>query len=145
MQLVRSRRRTGEFAWLVALALVVGCSKAGRETGPAGDAVDGRPWFEDVTVESGVRFVHGVEVSGRYLFPESIGSGAAVLDFDNDGLLDLFFVHNLSPSAKATNALFRQERPGRFLDVTSGSGLETTGYGSGVAVGDVNNDGLPEV
>jgi hypothetical protein len=103
------------------------------------------PWFADITAQSGVAFVHQVAVSGHYLFSESIGSGAAVIDFDNDGLMDLYFIHNVSPTMPATNRLFRQEAPSHFQDVTAGSGLDVAGYGNGLAVGDLNNDGLPEL
>jgi hypothetical protein len=86
-----------------------------------------------------------VETSGKYLFSESVGSGAAFFDFDQDGQLDVYLIHNASPSSRATNRLFRQEDNGRFSDVTAGSGLDVSGYGNGLAVGDANNDGLPEV
>jgi hypothetical protein len=122
-------------------------------------------WFEDFTGPSGIAFVHEVETSGHYLFSESIGSGGAFLDFDNDGRLDVYLIHNVAPSApamgapavgapavgapagsaSATNRLFHQQPDGRFQDVSAGSGLDVTGHGNGLAVGDVNNDGLPEV
>ena len=102
-------------------------------------------WFEDFTEQAGVRFVHEVEVSGKYLFSESIGSGGAFFDFNQDGRLDIYLIHNVNPSAPATNRLFRQEADGRFTDVSFESGLDVTGYGNGLAIGDVNNDGLPEV
>src|SRR5207249_3417311 len=93
----------------------------------------------------GLRFTHEVETSGEYLFSEAMGSGAAFLDFDNDGRLDVYLIHNVNPSSRASNRLFHQERDGRFIDVSAGSGLDVAGHGNGVAVGDVNNDGLPDV
>jgi hypothetical protein len=117
-----------------------------------------------------VNFVHQAETSGRYLFSESIGSGAAFLDFDNDGRLDLYLIHNVGPSSvgpssvavadqtenlahrslplrrvDATNALYQQQADGSFSDVSAGSGLDVAGYGNGLAVGDINNDGFPEI
>ena len=92
-----------------------------------------------------MRFIHEVETSGHILFSESIGSGAAFLDFDNDGRLDIYLIHNVNPSAPAKNRLFHQQSNGHFKDVSAGSGLDVTGYGNGVAVGDINNDGLPDV
>jgi hypothetical protein len=77
--------------------------------------------------------------------PEQTGSGAAVLDYDNDGRLDVYLIHNVAPDAAATHRLFHQEPDGRFRDVSAGSGLDVTGYGMGLAVGDVNNDGWPDV
>ena len=105
----------------------------------------GPNWFEDFTARAGVRFVHQVETSGLYLFSESIGSGGAFLDFDNDGRLDLYLIHNVNPSARATNSLYHQQADGSFKDVSAGSGLDVAGYGNGVAVGDINNDSFPEV
>ena len=133
---------SGLIALLIALALAAGCGKA-----PSGGAAGAgsATWFEDVTARSGLAFTHEVDVSGNYLFSESIGSGAAFLDFDNDGRLDVYLIHNVGPSAGARNRLFHQEPNGRFTDVSAGSGLDVTGRGYGLAVGDINNDGLPEV
>jgi hypothetical protein len=77
--------------------------------------------------------------------PQIVGSGAALFDFDNDGRLDIYLIHNAGPQSKSTNRLFHQEKDGRFTDVSAGSGLDIAGYGMGVAVGDVNNDGWPDV
>lgn len=103
------------------------------------------PWFEDITERTGIHFTHQVTTSGRHLFHESIGSGVAVLDFDNDGRLDLYLIHNVSPGTSATNALYHQQSDGTFRDITSGSGLDVAGLGNGLAVGDINNDGFPEL
>jgi hypothetical protein len=77
--------------------------------------------------------------------PQAIGSGAALFDFDNDGRLDIYLIQNGGPGSRSTNRLYRQEADGRFTDVSAGSGLDVAGYGMGVAVGDVNNDGWPDV
>jgi hypothetical protein len=77
--------------------------------------------------------------------PQIMGSGAALLDFDNDGRLDIFLLQSGGPDSRSTNRLFRQDSKGRFSDVSKGSGLDVAGYGTGVAVGDVNNDGRPDV
>jgi hypothetical protein len=74
-----------------------------------------------------------------------MGSGAAFLDFDQDGRLDIFLLQNAGPKSHSTNKLFRQGADGRFVDVTANSGLDIAGYGMGVAVGDVNNDGWPDI
>jgi hypothetical protein len=84
-------------------------------------------------------------VRGDYFMPQIMGSGAALLDFDNDGRLDLYFLQNGGPNSRSTNRLYHQEADGRFKDVSAGSGLDVAGYGMGVAVGDVNNDGFPDV
>ncbi len=90
-------------------------------------------------------FTHQAATSGLYLFSESMGSGAAFLDYDNDGRLDVYLIHNVSPTARATNRLYQQQPDGRYRDVSAGSGLDVAGYGNGLAIGDVNNDGRPEV
>src|SRR5207244_4592712 len=77
--------------------------------------------------------------------PQIMGSGAALFDFDNDGRLDIYLLENGGPNSRSTNRLYHQEADGRFKDVSAGSGLDVAGYGMGVAIGDVNNDGLPDL
>jgi hypothetical protein len=102
------------------------------------------PWFRDVTDEVGLSFTHDAGPTGRYPMPQIMGSGAALFDFDNDGRLDIYLINNGGPTG-APNRLFHQEPDGRFTDVTAGSGLDVAGWGMGVAIGDVNNDGWPDV
>ena len=125
------------FLILLAVSLTSGC----RRRAGGGDA---GAWFEDGS-RFGIQFVHEVETTGRYLFSESVGSGAAFVDVDNDGRLDVFLVHNVHPQSGARNRLFRQRADGTFTDASAGSGLEMPGYINGIAAGDVNNDGLPEI
>jgi len=140
-----SRVARGFACSLLALGLFAGCNKeppASRSPAPAASTP---AWFEDVTERAGLHFVHEVEVSGHYLMPEQNGSGAAVFDYDNDGRLDIYLIHNVPSSSKTTNRLFHQEPDGRFKDVSAGSGLDVAGYGMGITIGDVNNDGWPDV
>ena len=98
------------------------------------------------------KFTNGA--TGRFLFPESMGGGVAFLDFNNDGLLDIFAVQGGPvPGAvgkerdfPARNVLYRNNGDGTFTDVTQGSGLDAyTGYGQGVSVADYDNDGWPDI
>jgi hypothetical protein len=112
---------------------------------PAADATPAGPvLFEDVTASSGLDFVHDPGPTGTYFMPQSMGSGCAFFDFDGDGLLDVYLLHQGGPDGKK-NQLFRQTAPGKFTDVSAGSGLDVAGVCTGVAVADVNNDGLPDV
>ena len=110
--------------------------------------------FADVTASAGIAFRHATGAEGEKLLPETMGSGVAFLDFDGDGDQDLLFVNGTSwPWAKqpapTTAALYRNEtKPGgpvSFVDVTKGSGLDVPIHGMGVAVGDYDNDGRPDV
>ncbi len=102
--------------------------------------------FTDITAESGIDFVHTNGSYGEKLLPETMGSGVAAFDYDNDGDEDLFFV-NFAPwlghetDPLPTQALYRNRGDGTFENVTADVGLDRTLYGMGVAVGDVNDDG----
>jgi enediyne biosynthesis protein E4 len=102
-------------------------------------------WFVDVTDAVGLDFVHEAGPVGAFFMPQIIGSGAALFDFDGDGRLDIYLLTNGGPNSAATNRLFRNMPDGTFKDVTVGSGLGIAGFNMGVAIGDVNNDGLPDV
>src|SRR5262245_33148454 len=108
--------------------------------------------FTDVTDKVGLRFVHVNGAAGRKLLPETMGPGVAVLDFDGDRKPDLFFVNSCpwpghaNPSGNSPKqALYRNKGDGTFEDVTDKVGLGITMYGMGVAVGDIDNDGWPDL
>jgi hypothetical protein len=121
-----------------------GCRESST-SGPDAPAPSAQ-WFDDVTREVGLDFVHdvGPRPLDEYHMPQSVGSGAALFDFDGDGRLDLYLLNNGGPSGRP-NQLFRQRPDGTFENVSLGSGLDFSGYCMGVAIGDVNNDGRPDV
>jgi hypothetical protein len=105
--------------------------------------------FVDVTGGAGIRFEHNTGAYGGKLLPETLGSGCAFLDYDADGWQDILLVNSMDwPGHKrqrTTLKLYRNNRNGTFTDVTKAAGLDVEMYGMGVAVGDYNNDGFPDV
>jgi hypothetical protein len=127
-----------------ALAAFVGCNSS---TQPVQTAAEdkGVPWFEDATESLGLDFVHDPGPTGTYFMPQSTGSGCGIIqEGEGEGALYIYLVHLGGPQGKK-NQLFKQQPNGTFKDVSAGSGLDFAGYCTGVAVGDVNNDGLPDV
>jgi hypothetical protein len=116
-------------------------SPAPRPTGPIE--------FSDVTEAAGLRFRHNNGAAGKKYLPETIGAGAAFLDFDNDGWQDIFLVNSTGwpgdKGGKTFSALYRNRQDGTFSDVTREAGLAVELYGIGCAVGDYDNDGFPDI
>ena len=130
--------------------------------------VSGSPIFEEVADQTGLSFRHYNGMNGKFFLPEIMGAGAALFDFDNDGDLDVFLVQGsvLDPRDQPQRTQFpwrqHDEPRGRlfrndltnqkgakpqikFTDVTVQSGIAATGYGMGVATGDINNDGFTDL
>ena len=114
--------------------------------------------FVDVSAARNVRFQHVAPHTSKKYLLETMGSGVAMFDYDNDGRLDLFLVNGASfpdPTPPGTippkagpqdwNRLFHQKMDGSFEDVTAKAGLQGVGYGMGVAVGDFDNDGFEDL
>jgi hypothetical protein len=105
--------------------------------------------FVDVTSSAGIQFQHNSGAYGGKLLPETLGSGCAFLDYDRDGWQDILLINGMDwPGHKrqtSTLQLFHNNRNGTFTDVTSKAGLNVEMYGMGVAVGDYDNDGFPDI
>ncbi|GAC1617609.1 MAG: CRTAC1 family protein [Candidatus Acidiferrum sp.] len=103
----------------------------------------------DVTAQAGIQFHHNSGAYGGKLLPETLGSGCAFLDYDADGWQDILLVNSMDwPGHKrqrSTMRLYHNNRNGTFTDVTRAAGLDVELYGMGVAVGDYNNDGFPDI
>ncbi len=114
------------------------------------EAVPPSVTFTDITNAAGIEFVHTSGATGDKLMPETMGSGVAFLDYDNDGDQDLFFVNATHwPEANATDqptmALYANDGKGQFTNVTTNAGLNVSLYGCGVAVADYDADGWTDL
>jgi hypothetical protein len=130
----------------------------GQPQGNQQTTLSGLPHFSDVTSAAGVHFVGVASHTSRKYLIETMGSGVALFDYDNDGRLDIFLV-NGAPLTDPTppgiipqksgpgdwNRLYHQKADGTFEDVTEKAGLQGSGYGMGVAVGDYDNDGFEDL
>jgi len=113
---------------------------------------DAAPYpFEEIPAEkSGIRWVHSSGKSPEKYLPETTGAGCAFLDYDNDGWMDIYLVNSgkcdfFAPDPPLRNALYKNNRDGTFTDVTEKAGVAGGGFGQGVAVGDYDGDGFPDL
>ncbi len=158
----RAFRRS--LAGIAVAALAVGAIYLWTQRGAAPSAVQDKPLtgpvtppaatpdqaprvrFTDITQAAGIDFVHVNGAYGERLMPETLGSGAAFFDYDNDGDPDLFLVNSRYWPGRAgptvpRQALYQNDGKGRFRDVTAEAGLDLNAFGMGVAVGDYDGDG----
>jgi hypothetical protein len=140
----------------------------GQPAGRKQESSASSPVFEEVAATVGLKFQHYNGMTGKLFLPEVMGAGAALLDFDSDGDMDVFLVQGSvleagdSPSrtlfpwgepGEPRGRLFRNDLPVspggshslKFTDVTEQSGIRASGYGMGAISGDVNNDGWPDL
>src|SRR5882757_240583 len=145
LQLRSLRPRCVVTAVLVALS----CIAVGAQTQtPPKNAI---AYFVDVAQKAGLSapIVFGGKDTKKYII-ETTGTGAAIFDYDNDGWPDIFIVNGTTlegfPAGQApTNYLYRNNHDGTFTDVTVKAGLNATGWGQGVCVGDYDNDGWEDL
>ncbi len=111
-------------------------------------------FFQEIGQEIGIDFKHSIGADHMQNIIESVGGGAAFLDYDQDGFMDIFmcsgtwvegFSKSEKPKTAATNHLFRNRKDGTFEDVTQKAGVGASLYSMGVTVGDIDNDGFPDI
>jgi enediyne biosynthesis protein E4 len=122
-------------------------SNAGSNSAPSRPS--GPITFTDVTAQAGIHFRHNSGAFGEKYLPETMGSGVCIIDYDNDGWEDIFFVNSKEwpghGSDKSYPALYHNNHDGTFTDVTRQAGLDIEMYGLGCAVGDYDNDGFDDI
>ena len=105
--------------------------------------------FTDVTAQAGIRFKHNSGAFGKKYMPETMGSGGAFLDYDNDGWQDILLINSMNwpehPGPKSFPALYHNNQDGTFTNVTRAAGLAVEMYGLGCAVADYDNDGNVDI
>ena len=124
----------------------------------AADPAGNLPVYRDATARSGIGFVHHSSATSHKYLIESMSGGAAILDYDGDGRPDIFLVNGaglkdpMRPEARPDktepqfwNRLYRNNGDGSYSDVTTQAGVRGAGYGMGIAVGDYDNDGAPDL
>ena len=139
----------GRLGAVLALAIATAAFSFALTRGE-GASEPAQPVFADVAAEAGIGFRHtNGSPEKNYIF-EAKGGGVGVLDYDGDGLLDIFFVNgstleDVRKGVPHPNALYRANGDGTYTDVTERAGVTGGGWGMGCAVGDIDNDGRPDV
>ena len=128
---------------IIPIVIGVGALLAGSATGPI--------VFEEIAERSGLTFVSDSSPTPNKNQPETMVAGVALFDYDNDGYLDVYLVNGAAipsltkDSPKYWNRLYHNNHDGTFTDVTEKAGVAGEGYGMGVAIGDYDNDGWPDI
>lgn len=149
------------FVFFFVLALILaGCNLNNKSSSKSqNQSVNTLPeanddFFQEIGQEIGLDFVHSIGADHLKNIVESVGGGAAFLDFDQDGYIDIYmcsgtWIEGFSKSEKpkkiAENHLYHNRQDGTFEDVTKKAGVGGSGYSMGITVGDFNNDGYPDI
>jgi len=116
---------------------------------PVPDRPSGPIHFTDITAQAGIHFTRNSGAFGKKYLPETMGSGACFIDYDNDGWQDILLVNSMDwpghKSGKSHPALYHNNHDGTFTDVTRQAGLDIEMYGMGCAIGDYDNDGYDDI
>jgi hypothetical protein len=140
--------------WLIRATIVTAIFLAagGRLGGspPASESTKSTILLRDVTNQTGITFRHSDGGSGKYYIVEYMSAGLALFDYDSDGDIDIYFLNGAPmPGTHVDDvprdALYRNEGNWKFTDVTDEAGVGDAGHGMGVAVGDYDNDGDPDI
>ncbi len=150
-----NKRLTGTLLGALLLVCTLGFAQTHPQSHrPAPPPAQANPFhiqFTDVTAAAGIHFHHERAQSRKRMYPETMGAGVAWLDFNQDGYLDAFFVNSgftplFHPAQAPQPALYRNNGDGTFTDVTAAIGIHSDGtFFFGVAVGDYDNDGYPDI
>lgn len=157
--LISARNRYPVFSIIALLLMITGCqsgNKTGRESKTASLSVPAanNDFFQDIAKEIGLDFVHWIGDNELINIVQSDGGGAAFLDFDKDGYIDIYacngtwiekFSKSDKPDVLPTNRLYRNLGNGTYEDVTKKAGVGGPWYTMGVSVADFNNDGYPDI
>jgi enediyne biosynthesis protein E4 len=134
------------------LLQILSCSGIAAALGRVGvaGAVEAGAFEEVPAAKSGITWTHTSGQSKEMYLPETVGAGCAFVDYDNDGWMDIYLVNSgacdfYQPATPLRNALYHNNRDGTFTDVTLKAGVPGNAYGMGVAVGDYNGDGFPDL
>lgn len=154
------------FGLLAMIVLSSACTKTESPTAPATSAELASPSpvasasptpprpsgpieFTDVSGQAGIHFKHNTGAFGKKYLPETLGTGCAFLDYDNDGWQDILLVNSMDwpehKTAKSFLALYHNNQDGKFTDVTRQAGMAVEMYGIGAAVADYDNDGNVDI
>ncbi len=155
---------TNQFKFFVLLftlsSFFIGCNndnKSSSKSEPQSvytSPVANEDYFQEIGKEIGLDFVHSIGADHLNNIVESVGGGAAFLDYDNDGYMDIYtcsgtwikgFSKSEEPEKLPKNHLYRNKQDGTFEDVTEKAGVGGPWYSMGVTIGDFNNDGYPDI